>query len=181
MVNEVVDVHRAPGGAHGLVDRSNADLQRASLLIVDDHLVLGFVILAVGAYRTQFRVLVGQLQELVARLHQCFMTQPRIVLQKEVEAHGVTHFQNGRGHERHHRGIFDRCEVGVGALGNTEHVLVVLGALLPALEHDQAKAGVLSATGKVEAVDCQYVLDQFAFLALQVVLHLGENRFGALG
>src|SRR5690606_15346871 len=85
-IDEVVDVHRAPGGAHGFVDRGDADLQRASLLIVNDDLILRLVILAVGAYRTQFRVLVGQLQELVPRLHQCFMTQPRIVLQEEVEA-----------------------------------------------------------------------------------------------
>ena len=181
LVDEVVDIHRAPGSRHGLVDGGNAQRVGAGLLPVNVDAELRLVILTVGAYRHQQRMLVGQLQELVTCGHEPLMAKTDVVLQEEVEAHGVTHFQNGWRREHHDLSVLDLVEALLRPLGQAEYILTVLAAQGPVLQLHKGRTGVLATTGKVEAADGLRRGDDVGLFLQQIVAHFGQYRFGTLG
>src|SRR5690606_22173226 len=127
------------------------DAQRPRLLVIDQQLVLRFVIQTIRADRLQHGTLSRHPQELVARPHQGLMPEAGTVLQVEVEAGGVAELHDRGRRESEHLSITEIGEVLLGALGQREDALLRVRTLAPWLEPDERQRRVLAAAGKVEA------------------------------
>ena len=180
-VDEVVDVTGTPGDRQGAVDVRQREAEGAGALVVDQQLVLRFVTQAVGAHAVEYRVLVGQLQELVACLVHHLVTDAGLVLQEEVETGGVTHLHHRRrGKGEHHR-ITEAEEVHLRPLRQCPYAIFLTRTFAPGLEHDEGHTGALTAAGEVEAGDGEHRLNRAGFLFQQVLAHLVDHHLGALG
>src|SRR5690606_36382494 len=109
------------------------------------------------------------------------MAEADVILQIQVEAHVVTHFQDRRGREYHDLPILDLVETLLGPGGQAEYILPIVAAQRPVLQLHEGRAGVLAASGKVEAGDGLDRSNDVGFLFQQVLADLGQYRFGALG
>ena len=108
------------------------------------------------------------------------MADTAAVLQEHVEAGGVTQFEHCWRGEGEHHGIAEGEEVLLGTLGQGEHA-VLLGTLIPRLEHDERHTRALAATGEVEAVDGEHGGHGVGFFLQQILTHLVDHHLGTLG
>jgi len=103
--DEVVDVGTAEGRGDGVVNGSDGEAQGPGLAPVHVDVVLGNILHPVGPHVMQPRIGRRHGQELVARLHQGFVTHAAQVLQLEVEPLGLAQLDDRRWGKRHHDGV----------------------------------------------------------------------------
>ncbi len=180
-VDEVVDVAGAPADRQRVVDLAQRNTQRTGLLVVDQQLVLRFVVQPVGSHGLQQRTLRRQPEELVTCLHQGFMAEARLVLQVEVEAGGVAQLHDRRWREGEHLRVAELEEALLRTLRQIEDAGAGRGTLVPWLEPDEGHGRVLSTPGEVEASHGEHRIDHVAFLVQQVLAHGVHGLLGPLG
>src|SRR5690606_8883838 len=113
--------------------------------------------------------------------HQLLVPQANVVLQIEVEAHGVTHFKDRWGREHHDLSVLDLAEARLDTLGEAEYVLAGVAAQGPVLQLHEGRARVLTTPGEVEAVHRLHRGDDSRLVFQQVFADLGQYGLGALG
>ena len=180
-VDEVIDIGRPPGRRHGVVDVGNGNLQGTRLFLIDRHLVLRLVGKTVRAHQHQFGFLGGHLQELVACFHQRFVADTAVILQEKVETRGVAEFGNRRRYDGDDHRIPDRGKTSERAIRECVDGLFRTLAILERLEVDESHPRILSASGKVEAIDRHHRIDAILFCGHHVLAHFVQHRFGTFG
>ncbi len=88
LMQEVVDIARAPSHRQGGVDAADRHSQRHGLFIVDVDVVLGRVFHAIGPDPGQAGILCRHAKELITSGNQLFMTQSCAVLEIKLKTRG---------------------------------------------------------------------------------------------
>ncbi|MNK96608.1 hypothetical protein D3C87_1168980 [compost metagenome] len=184
-VDEVVDVATTQSNRQGVVDVADGNAQGAGLLVIDFELELRLVIQTVRTYLRQHFALRRHAEELVACLHQFFMTDTGAVLQEHVETGGVTQLQYRWRSEGEHHGIAEGEEVLLGTGRHLEHAVVGV-TIIPRAQHDERHTRALATAGEVEAGHGKHRVHRVAFAAIlartqQEFAHFVDDHLGALG
>ena len=179
-LDEVVHIGTAEPSRNGGVDRVNGDSQCACLFPIHVDSILGHILQPAGADTDQPRVLGGHAEQLVAGIHQGFVSQSAPVLQLEVEPACPSKLDDCRRWERKHPGVADRCELPHGAPHHGVHFQVCTAALVPVPEHDEGQSHVLSASGKASAGKGKAGIHRFLFIHQKMASDLVHDLRGLL-
>ncbi|ERK18152.1 hypothetical protein L579_1472 [Pantoea sp. AS-PWVM4] len=103
------------------------------------------------------------------------MSQVTLINELEVETGGVTQLDNRRQVERNDHRIFDGTQRTHRTSGKGRHFHVGTATLVPRLEADEGDTGVLSTTGKAEAVNGKHRVHAVFLFSQEVIRHLVEH------